>query len=145
MPKTSLDLPKFDPYALVAKAAKGALRQGEIHSLSIHIQGLERALRHRTDATIAAAMGEDIRLSLNTDMSALLVTFPGTTEHSVSCPLERPDLAMDFIVKALRERRGKTNFVGTPGAPTQADLTALAKAKPARRKIDNPSLEDLGL
>src|SRR5215207_4789454 len=103
MAKTSLDLPQFDPYALIAKAQRGALRAGEVHALSIHLRGLERALQHRTEATVAAARGQDVRLSLNTDMSALLVTFPGVTEHSVALPLDRPDLAMQFLTKALRE------------------------------------------
>jgi hypothetical protein len=81
-------------------------------------------------------------------MSALLVVFPGNREHAVSLPLERPDLAMDFIVRALRERRGATNYVGTPGAPTQHELTLLARAsrkQPRKVGTVTVTLEDLEL
>lgn len=150
MPKTSLDLPAFDAQALIAKTRLGPLRVGETHALSVHVSGLERALAHKTDATIAAARGQDVRISLNEDMSALIITYPGVKEHVNSFPLDwRPDLILEYIVKTLRERRGATNFVGTAGAPTQADLKALAKAsaKPAKKVglISNPTLEDLGL
>lgn len=151
MPKQQLkDLPHFDPHALIAKAARGALRQGEVHSLGLHLRGLERALEHKTEHTIAAASGVEARVCLNQDLSALLVIFPGSSEHSVALPLARPDIAIDFLVKALRERRGATpSYVGSPGAPTQAELTLLARASKAQPKkvgkIDNPSLEDLGL
>lgn len=145
--KQSLDLPPFDPHTLIAKARNGALRHGEVHALSVHVRGLERALEHHTTVQIARAREHHVSVCLNEDMSALLVVFPGAREHAVSLPLERPDLAMEFLVKALRERRGKVNFIGSPGAPTAADLAALAKAKPARKVgvVTNPTLEDLGL
>lgn len=150
MAKTSLSLAPFDPHALIAKTRLGPLRVGETHSLSIHVRGLERALANNTMGTIAAAKGTDLRVSLNDDMSALLVTFPGIREHSVSIPLERPDLAIEFLVRTLSERRRSVenpHFVGTAGAPTQADLSALAKGMASRKvgKLDTLSLEDLDL
>jgi hypothetical protein len=151
MPKTKIEnLPPFDAQALIAKTRLGPLRVGETHALSVHVSGLERALAHKTDAIIAKASGHDVRLCLNEDMSALVITFPGELEHSVSFPLDwRADLIIEFLAKTLRERRGAVNFVGTPGAPTAADLKALAKAsaKPARQvgPQGNLTLEDLGL
>lgn len=156
MAKTSLDLPTFDPHALIAKTRLGPLRVGETHALSIHVRGLERALEHNTQATINAAKGHEVKVSLNEDMSALLVTFPGVREHAVSIPLERPDLAIEFLIRTLSERRrsvANPHFVGTPGAPTKHDLDAMAKAlvkaNPKRvQKVGNQetlSLEDLDL
>lgn len=148
--KQSLNLPQFDPHALIAKTRLGPLRHGETHALSIHVRGLERALEHNTVATINAAKGAELRVSLNDDMSALLVVFPGHKEHAVSVPLERSDLAIEFLIRTLSERRrsvSNPHFVGTPGAPTQADLAALAKASgKAPRKVGGTlTLEDLDL
>lgn len=148
MPKAELNLPALDIQALIAKTRLGPLRVGETHILSTHVASLERTLAHKTDATIAAAKGHELRICLNEDMSALVLTFPGTKEHTVSFPLDwRADLILEFIVKTLRERRGAVNFIATPGAPTAADLKALAKAskKPPRQVGTNLTLEDLGL
>jgi hypothetical protein len=152
MPKQSLSLPHFDPHQLIAKTRLGALRPGETHSLSIHVRGLERALENNTQSTINAAKGADLRVSLNEDMSALLVVFPGHREHAVSIPLERPDLAIEFLIRTLSERRrsvSNPHFVGTAGAPTQADLAALAAATKVKAqrvgKQETLSLEDLGI
>lgn len=139
----------FDPYPLLAKARKG-LSVGEVEALSIYIQGLERALRHHKEFQHEAASDRSVRVTLNTDSSGLLVEFPGSTSHTVSLPLARPDLALDFLVRSLRERRGQAAFVGTPGAPTEADLIALARAttrKPSnlRPAPKDVTLEDLGL
>ena len=143
------DLQPFDPHALIAKTRQGPLRIGETHALSVHVRGLERSLEHNATVRVAEARAEAVSVCLNQDMSALLVVFPGYKEHTVALPLDRPDLAMDFLTRALRERRGATNFVGTAGAPTQADLAALAKAsgKAARKvgTLEQVSLEDLGL
>jgi hypothetical protein len=150
VPKEKLDIPPFDPHALIAKSRNGALRHGEVHSLSVHVRGLERALEHKTEHNIARVKQCAVEVCLNDDMSALLVVFPGNKEHAVSLPLERPDLAIDFLVKALRERRGATpNYVGTPGAPTQHELTLLARASRKQpRKVGHlaqVTLEDLDL
>lgn len=150
MPKQpSSPVPEFDAQALVAKARAHSLRAGEAHALSVYITGLERSLRHRTDAQIAAARQHEVRLCLDEADAALIVTFPGADrEHSVALPLAQGHLALDFLVKTLRERKGKTSFVGTKGAPTQADLAALAKASkaPAKRVgVFAGGLEDLGL
>jgi hypothetical protein len=150
--KQSLSLAPFDPHQLIAKTRLGPLRAGETHALSVHVRGLENALANNTRATVAKATGADLTVCLNDDMSALLVIFPGHKEHAVSIPLERPDLAIEFLIRTLSERRrsvANPHFVGTAGAPTQADLAALAKATAkAPRKVgkqETLSLEDLGI
>lgn len=138
----------FDPQALILKSRKGQLSVGEAHSLSVHVAGLERALRNHTQGTISASRGESVSVCLNEDCSGLLVVYPGQREHAVSLPLARPDLAMDFLVKSLRERRGQpANLIASPGAPTQADLVALARASKRQptKAVTSMTLDDLEL
>jgi hypothetical protein len=149
MPKAKIDdLPQFDPYALINKSQ---LRQGEKHALTIHVRGLERALEHKTNADISRLRRQSLELSLSEDGAALIAVIPGDTqEHVLSWPMERLDLALQCIVKILRERKGTASPVGTPGAPTQADLKAIEAAIRAGKvkkvgTVENLTLEDLDL
>lgn len=146
-PPTPGPMPEFDPHQLISKTRKGQLSVGEAHSLSVHVAGLEASLRNTAVLRVSEARQQHVIVALNPEGSALLVTFPGLKLHTVALPLQRPDLAMDFLTKVLRERSDKTNFVGTTGAPTNADLAALAKASKAKpkRQGETLSLEDLNL
>jgi hypothetical protein len=147
MPKQALPVPTFDAQALIAKSQ---LRPGEKHALSVHVAGLEKTLRLRTEANIARIHEHQLEVCLNEDLSAFVFTFPGLTPHTVSWPCDyRPDLFVEWLRKVLRERRGAANLIGTKGAPTKADLEALRKASKAPTKkvgtVENLELEDLGL
>lgn len=139
----------FDPHPLIAKTRKGALSVGESHALSVHVSSLERALRHRTEAQIATNRTEYVKLLLDEAGLNFIVVLPGESEHYVPVPASDPGLAVHFLLKTLRERKGKASTVGTEGAPTKADFKALAKAlksaKPTVQGNIPTSLEDLGL
>ena len=137
----------FDPQALIDNARQGALRSGEAHALSLYVSGLQREKTYHRDFQIAEAKREAVSVCLNPEGSALLITFPGSPPHTISLPLGRPSLAMEFLVSTLKKRRGEVNTIATSGAPTQADLTALARAttKRPRKRPNEVTLEDLGL
>jgi hypothetical protein len=143
------NLEPFDPHALIAKTRKGALSVGETHALSVHVAGLERALRHRTEAQIATNKSEFIKLMLDEAGLNFVVILPGESEHYVPVPASDPHLAVHFLLKTLRARRGAASPIGTEGAPTKADLReltrALRSAKPTVQGNIPNSLEDLGL
>lgn len=128
--------PPIDAQALIMKARHKHLSVGETHALSIHVAALERAAVHHQQAQASAARDEALVICLNADLTSLIVTFPGETTHYASLPLGRPDILVKILEKVLRERRGVSpKFIAQPGAPTKADLLALAKAfkSPARK------------
>lgn len=136
------------PEPILNKARKRALRPGEVEALGLYISGLERQARSAREATAAASVGEHVFVALSHDGAALLITLPGAPPHSIRVPLADPHLGWKFLIQTLRNRRGEDpNPIGTPGAPTQANLAALAKAssKPPKRVGEVLSLEDLGL
>lgn len=139
----------FDPHALIAKTRRGALSAGESHALSVHVSGLEKALHHRTEAQVATASAEYVKLLLDEAGEALIVVLPGESEHYVPVPAKDPALAMHFLLKTLRARKGQVNTVGTEGAPTKADFKEIARllkdTKPTVQARIPTSLEDLGL
>lgn len=139
----------FDPHPLIAKARKGALSVGESHALSVHVASLERALRHRTEAQIATVRSEYVKLMLDEAGLNLVVILPGESEHYVPVPAADPHLAVAFLLKTLRARRGQTNTIGTEGAPTKADFKEMARllrgAKPTVQGNVPTTLEELGL
>lgn len=142
------DYDALAPEPILAKARKRALRPGEVEALSLYISGLERQARSAREAVAAASVGNHAFVALSHDGAALLLTLPGAPSHSIRIPLADPHLGWKFLIQTLRNRRGQDpNPIGTPGAPTQADLEALAKAsaKSVRRLGETLSLEDLGL
>jgi hypothetical protein len=91
----------------------------------------------------AEASAKHVTLAL-TDTGALAVTIPGAPPHSVVLPPNA--IGMDYLLGILRERTGKPQFIASPGAPTQADLAALARAskrKPTNCTKREMTLEDL--
>lgn len=138
----------FDPHDLIAKAQQRKLRHGEALALSTHLTSLERSARSAREHNLSVCSQSQVEVSLNLDLSALLVTLPGVPPHTISIPLAQGGAFItDFLVKLLRTRRGKINTIATPGAPTQADLEALVKAtaKKPRKLAVQVSLEDLDL
>lgn len=144
---------RISPPGILAAAAKRPLRPGEIDALSLYITGLERQARSAREALLAASTGEHVNLSLSHDGAALNLTLPGAPPHTIRLPAQDPHLAMKFITQTLRGRQPSApNPIGTPGAPTAADLAALARASKKRPSATTPrpaplalSLADLGL
>jgi hypothetical protein len=140
----------FDHSELLRAAQRRPLRPGEAQALSLYITGLERAAKAARELCSSA---EHITLALSHDGAAINCQFPGTTPHSVRLPLGRAALSWDFLIRALRARLpGRPNLIATAGAPTQADLDALAAAsRPPIKKLPPKgprrelTLEDLGL
>lgn len=136
----------LDHPSILRAARQRPLRPGEIEALSLYISGLERQVRTMREA---ASSTQCVELSLSPDGAALNAILPGAPPHSVRLPLKDPALAIDFLLRALRARTGQPNPIGTPGAPTAADLEALRAAyrgKISRAKAPSDvSLEDLGL
>lgn len=141
------------PESILAAARKRPLRPGELDALSLYITGLERQARSAREALRAASTGEHVNLSLSHDGAALNLTLPGAPPHTVRLPTQDPHLAMRFLVQTLRARLPTApNPIGTAGAPTAADLAALAKASRRQPSVTTPrpaplalSLADLGL
>lgn len=143
----------ISPQAILGAAAKRPLRPGEIDALSLYITGLERQARSAREALTAASTGEHVLLSLSHDGAALNLTLPGAPPHTVRLPCQDSHLSMRFITQTIRGRQAAApNPIGTPGAPTAADLAALAKASRRQPSATTPrpappalSLADLGL
>jgi hypothetical protein len=136
---------EFDPQTLLAKAARGALRHGEVEALSMYVRRLERECASAQVVREAAARDQHLLLAL-TPEGSFAVTFPGLKHHTVTLP--PGPIALDFLLKTLRERSGRApSYVASPGAPTQADLQALAKLskiKPKKPGLDlDMTLEDI--
>lgn len=137
----------FNAPELINKAERsGGLRRGEAAALRAYVQSLENrlALSASQQAGASAQAHVELHLSPSGDLSA---RFPGQPSHSV--PLgTRPDIAMDFLLRALRARQGQPQPIAAPGAPTAWDLEQLRKAYsgPVRKAPKHvTSLEELGL
>lgn len=143
----------ISPQGILAAAARRALRPGEANALSLHISNLERQLASAREALRATSACAHVNLSLSHDGAALNLTLPGAPPHTIRLPTQDPHLAMRFLVQTLRSRSASApNPIGTPGAPTAADLEALARASKKRPSATTPrpaplalSLADLGL
>lgn len=140
----------FNPQPIINKARKKALSVGEAEALSVYISSLEHRLAKKAEHTVARTRSETVELMLDQSGLNLVVIFPGESEHFVPLPGDRPDLSMNFLIRALRERRGQPNLIASPGAPTKADLAALAKASnkrpsPLFTPPENVHLEELDI
>lgn len=146
---------RTSPQGILGVASRRPLRPGELDALSLYISDVERKLRSAREALRAASTGEHVNLSLSHDGAALNLTLPGAPPHTVRVPTQDAHLAMHFLVQTLRNRQGdaaKPHPIGTAGAPTAADLEALARASKKRPSVATPrlaplalSLDDLGL
>lgn len=138
----------FNAPELINKAERsGGLRRGEAAALRAYISSLENRLALSASQQHSASAQTHVELHLATDGS-LSARFPGQPSHSI--PLgARPDIAMDFLLRALRERQtARPKPIASPGAPTAWDLEQLRKAfsgpvRKAPRTVT--SLEELGL
>lgn len=119
----------MNPHKILSAALSRALRPGEVQALTIYLSELERKVEAFTrdrDSDLLARDHVEVRLHNNT----LYAKFPG--QHSVKLPsgLTQHDraLAMDLLVRILADRQGQPCRIAQPGAPTQHELQALARA-----------------
>lgn len=136
----------FNPHDLIAQAKTRQLRHGEVLALETYLVALERELSAAQTVREARASDQAVTVAL-TPEGVFAITFPGLKSHTVRCTSQ---FLAEFLFKTLRDRQGKPSYIATGGAPTQADLEALAKASKKKPKAlsQAPStitLEDLGL
>lgn len=108
------------------------LRSGEARALALHIEALEQRLdaASRWEQDHEQALRKQ-HVELYLDNSTLMCRFPGGGTVRLPSGLtqhQRAD-AMQLLVTLLAERLPGTRApIASPGAPTQADLRALAQA-----------------
>ena len=128
-----------------------------ITDLEAKVSALSSALIRSREANRDASESTRVEVELD-EKGYLLIHLPGAHTIRWAMGLTQHDMAltMKALVDVLRSRNanaGRPNPIGSPGAPTIADLRALARASKVRVRhaghptinLDDLNLEALGL